>query len=329
MVDMPTITQQLPQSPFRFPGGKARVASYLCSYKPLDAIELREAFVGGGSFSIENGFAFDRVWINDLNAGLVAVYQALRDRPEQFIAACRQIAPACAGDPMTPRGSRGGAPKNARLSAVFDAIKLNDACDQALRYFFLNRTVHSCRVDYSRPKRMYFSNPAGWNITCGDALEQVAATLRGWRITDGLLQRAESSRSAGKFLLKAICSELQRRADHGIWYLSCRTAADLITSLGYKVDYSNVSRWLNAFVAEGFLVKPWEHVPGSGMAQRFQTAAVAARCEELDRQRKQRQIPALVFAAAHRVARFKLPLVQQTRSTVHPRIRGECGLRPR
>src|SRR4051812_6039587 len=71
-IDMRSITQQMPQSPFRFPGGKARVANYLRIYRPLDAIELREPFAGGGSFAIENGFAFDHVWINDLTTGLVA-----------------------------------------------------------------------------------------------------------------------------------------------------------------------------------------------------------------------------------------------------------------
>jgi site-specific DNA-adenine methylase len=83
MIDMSVTKMKLPKSPFRFPGGKSKVASTLRHYRPKEAMELRDAFVGGGSMALELGFAFDMVWINDLNRGLIDVYEALRDRPEE------------------------------------------------------------------------------------------------------------------------------------------------------------------------------------------------------------------------------------------------------
>jgi DNA adenine methylase len=172
-------------SPFRYPGGKDGVVDILRHYRPMNVKELREPFCGGGSFAFETRFVFERIWLNDIHPGLISVYEALRDRPDEFIRKCRDIPPARPDDPMTGRGVRGGAPKNARLSAMFDELKLNEECDQALRYFFINRTVHNGRVNYSIPSRLYFSNPAGWNITVTDALEKAAATLQGVRLTCG------------------------------------------------------------------------------------------------------------------------------------------------
>jgi DNA adenine methylase len=173
-----------PPSVLRYPGGKDRVRSLLRHYRPLGCREYREALCGGASLFFEIGFAFERAWLNDLHAGLIAFYSALRDRPGEFIAGCRSIEPARPDDPMTKRGPRGGAPKNARLKAVFDELKLNEDCDQALRYFFVNRTVHgSGRVNYDIPSRLYFSNPAGWNIVDTDALEQAAGALRDVRLS--------------------------------------------------------------------------------------------------------------------------------------------------
>jgi DNA adenine methylase len=174
-----------PDSPLRYPGGKSGVDHLLRHYRPIGCREYREPFCGGASLGFELAFVFERSWWNDRHNGLIAFYTALRDRPEEFIAACRAIPPARPDDPMTGRGVRGGAPKNSRLSAKFDHLKLNEECDQALRYYFINRTVHNGRVNYSIPSRLYFSNPAGWNITVTDALEKAAATLQGVRLTCG------------------------------------------------------------------------------------------------------------------------------------------------
>jgi site-specific DNA-adenine methylase len=126
-----------------------------------------------------------RRWINDLHPGLIAVYQALHDRPQQFIELCRSIEPARPGEKRTAPGPRGTARHPERLKAVFDAIRLDETCDQAFRYFYINRTVFGGRVNYAVPSRLYFSNPAGWNIVGGHRLEEAAGHVRGTKITCG------------------------------------------------------------------------------------------------------------------------------------------------
>ena len=177
---------QRPRSPLRYPGGKAKTAGTIRHYRPMRVQEFREPFAGGASMYFQTAYMFERAWLNDMHEGLIAFYRALRDRPEAFIAECRAISPQRPDDPLTERGVRGGKPKNARLKEVFDSVKLNDECDQALRYFLVNRMVHgSGRVNYAIPSRLYFSNPAGWNIVESDDLWRAAEALQGVRLTCG------------------------------------------------------------------------------------------------------------------------------------------------
>jgi site-specific DNA-adenine methylase len=161
------------------------IRRWILSHKPAGTLEYREPFVGGGGvFFGLTATAVERRWINDKHPGLMAVYQALAERPEEFIAACKSIAAAQPGESVTPPGVRGGRPKNARLAALFQDVCLNESCDQALRYFFVNRTVHgSGRVNYDLPSRLYFSNEEGWGIVETDALERAAALIHGTKIT--------------------------------------------------------------------------------------------------------------------------------------------------
>lgn len=177
------------KSIFRYPGGKTKpmIQKWITDHMPTGVKEYREPFVGGGGvfFALSNS-GIERKWINDKHEGLIAVYEALRDRPKEFVAACREIEPPRPDDPLTEEGVKGGEPKNARLKEHFDQMKLNTQCDQALRYFFVNRTVHgSGRVNYDIPSRLYFSNPDGWNITAGEQLEKAAKALTGTKITSG------------------------------------------------------------------------------------------------------------------------------------------------
>ena len=174
------------KSIFRYPGGKSKksIIRWIFDHQPQTVHEYREPFVGGGGvfFSIPSTYVR---WINDIHPGLIAVYTALRDRPLEFIKSCRNIAPIKANEPVTSAGPRGGKPLNARLKKVFDDLKFNNNCDQALRYFFINRTVHSGRVNYNIPSRVYYSNPTGWNIVKNDLLEQAAEHLQDVQITCG------------------------------------------------------------------------------------------------------------------------------------------------
>ena len=65
--------------------------------------------VGGGSMFFELAYLFERVWINDMHRPLMDFYEALRDRPDEFIRMVRAILPAQPGESLTEVGPRGGA----------------------------------------------------------------------------------------------------------------------------------------------------------------------------------------------------------------------------
>jgi DNA adenine methylase len=170
----------------RYPGGKSKVADLILRYMPSGTKEYREPFVGGGSVFL-NVRSTESRWINDLNPGLIAVYKAFRDRPDEFIAKCREILPASPGeDEIATKGT--GKKYNKRLGIIFNAFKADEGMDQALRYFFINRTVWGGRVTYdpSCSSRLYYSNPNGWNLVHKPGLlESVAARIAGTLITCG------------------------------------------------------------------------------------------------------------------------------------------------
>ena len=117
-----------------------------------------------------------------MHPGLISVYKALKYESKTFIQKCRDIAPERPGEPLA--AARDGKELyNARLKEVFDRFKENTEMDQALRYFFINRTVFMGRINYKIPSRMYFSNPKGWNIVNTDRLEQAAKHLKNVEIT--------------------------------------------------------------------------------------------------------------------------------------------------
>jgi DNA adenine methylase len=187
------------KSIFRYPGGKSvsTVQKRILKYKPNDINEYREPFVGGGGIF----FAMDPIqtrWINDIDKNLISVYLALRDRPEDFIAKCKQIEPEKPDEEKVSTKPGGKAIYNKRLKEVFDYFAENELCDQALRYFFVNRTVWYGRVRYGVKCQMYYSKPEGWNIVKKDLLEKAAVHLQNVKITstnyeDLLLQPSENN----------------------------------------------------------------------------------------------------------------------------------------
>lgn len=174
------------QSIFRYPGGKTRkhIREWILSHRPFGVKEYREPFVGGGGIYFAMHDPGVR-WINDRHAGLIEVYRALAERPDEFIRLCREVAPALENEAQTQPGPRGTATYPKRLVDVFDRVKLDAECDQAFRYLFVNRTVFAGRVNYDLPSRLYFSNPSGWNVTKPRLLEDAAAHIEGTRITCG------------------------------------------------------------------------------------------------------------------------------------------------
>lgn len=172
---------------FRYPGGKSRtdVRKAILAVAPDHYKEYREPMVGGGGiyFGID---LMKRRWINDINPNLIAVYQALKERPQEFIAMCQAIKPMQAGEPeVYPKEGSQGRKYNARLKSKFDELAFSEDADPALRYFFVNRTVWGGRVRYDMHSRLYFSNPQGWNIVKGRKLYEAAQLLNNTKVTCG------------------------------------------------------------------------------------------------------------------------------------------------
>lgn len=169
---------------FRYPGGKSKksVRQKILSYAPLFYEEARFPFVGGGGifWCIEAGI---QRWINDLDEDLISVYKALQERPNEFIRMCREIEPPKKGEPLAPSKPGGKPIYNARLGKVFQELINDPNVDQALKYFFINRTCWAGRVNYDIPSRLYYSNPTGWNIVKKDTLEKCAALMQNVKIT--------------------------------------------------------------------------------------------------------------------------------------------------
>lgn len=161
------------KSIFRYPGGKTKVAQKLLSFFPASYKEYREACVGGGGvfFAIEPSVSR---WINDLDDGLISVYNALQRRPEAFIKSCRELI-------NIPEEKDEKYVEN--LKIIFDRMCNDKTIDLALRYFFINRTVWEGRVTFNIPSRLYFSNPEGWNIVETNKLEKSAKIIKDVNIT--------------------------------------------------------------------------------------------------------------------------------------------------
>lgn len=172
------------KSIFRYPGGKTKksIREKILNKAPKEFAEYREPFVGGGGifFSIDPKI---KRWVNDKDENLISVYLALKNRPEDFINKCREILPPQSGEPLAPARQGGKPLYNARLKEHFDYLIHNNECDQALKYFFTNRTNWAGRVNYDIPSRMYFSNPNGWNIVETTLLEEASKILHNTTIT--------------------------------------------------------------------------------------------------------------------------------------------------
>ncbi len=104
-----------------------------------------------------------------MNQPLIAVYQALKLRPLQFIASCKRIS---SDNPDVMREH-------------FKRLLADDSADEALRFFLLNRCAFNGRVrlDSASRHRTYFSNPTGMNIVHGDRLSAAAKCLQDVKIT--------------------------------------------------------------------------------------------------------------------------------------------------
>lgn len=170
------------KSLFRYPGGKNKVRRKIISRAPDNYTSYREPFVGGGGVFF--GITPMPRWINDMHSGVIAVYRALRDRPDEFLAACRAIPCAFKCTPGTGKG-RNRAFKAPELERLFIESAVNEEIDEALRYFVLQRCSMCGKVFYGLMRPSDFSAPEGWNVVKGDFLESCAETLQRVRVTQG------------------------------------------------------------------------------------------------------------------------------------------------
>lgn len=169
------------KSIFRYPGGKSRLVDKILSLAPTNYNRYFEPFVGGGSVFFSVPCDKER-YINDLDTDLISVYEALKNRPLDFILKCCNIKAPIDGEELTSTKPGGRKIYNKRLKETFDELQKSD--DSALRYFFTNRTVWAGRVNYDLPSRMYFSNPGGWNIINSNKLKLAAKCLKDVNISN-------------------------------------------------------------------------------------------------------------------------------------------------
>lgn len=172
-------------SPFlRYLGGKSKPQDRdeITKYFPESFKEYREPFVGGGGifFTVDES---TRRWINDLNRPLIAIYEALKARPTEFIRDCMAIAPMSYGEPVMTKDSGVTCPK--RLWEKFNELLDDQDADPALRFLFINRCSLFGRVslDPQRRSESAFTNPEGWSDGLFRGLAGAAKSLKNTTIT--------------------------------------------------------------------------------------------------------------------------------------------------
>ena len=166
---------------FRYPGGKSRpyVQQQILRLLPDDISEYREGFLGGGGIFWGISPSVKR-WINDLDPNLMAVYFALRDRPDEFTRLCRMIPPHSAAD---DHHGEGRLRVNLRLKSELERLYHDDNADPALRYLFVNRLNWLGRVIYGQPSRVRLAHARGWDVVFSPDMGHAAQILKGTRIT--------------------------------------------------------------------------------------------------------------------------------------------------
>jgi DNA adenine methylase len=126
------------KSPLRYPGGKSKAIGQIMPYVPLNFVEFREPFVGGGSVFLAVKQLFNNriksYWINDLNHDLYCFWQAARDDIEALVNKVTEI----------KRKYTDGRELFAHFTRA--DLKLSEL-DRAVRFFVLNRITFSGTVD--------------------------------------------------------------------------------------------------------------------------------------------------------------------------------------
>lgn len=75
----------------RYAGGKSRHTNKILKYFRENEREYREPFVGGGSVYLASGFK--DAWINDFDPGVAAMWQMVKEQPEEMVRLIEEYTP--------------------------------------------------------------------------------------------------------------------------------------------------------------------------------------------------------------------------------------------
>lgn len=89
-------SSEIPTSLFRYPGGKTRQAAAIAEYFK-GAVAYCEPFVGAGSVLLavlRHCPSVRKVWLNDADMGICAIWSSIRDRPDELMEAIQRLEPS-------------------------------------------------------------------------------------------------------------------------------------------------------------------------------------------------------------------------------------------
>lgn len=121
-------------TPLRYPGGKAKLADYIKQLFEENRLidgHYVEPYAGGAGIATElliQGYAFD-IYINDLNTGVIAFWNAVKNHPEEL---CRRI-----------KTCKISITAWKRHRTIYKTIKDPYSIDLGFSTLFLNRTNRS------------------------------------------------------------------------------------------------------------------------------------------------------------------------------------------
>jgi DNA adenine methylase len=123
-------------SPLRYPGGKSRALGKIASHIPLDFLEYREPFLGGGSVFIRMKQLHPNAVfrIGDLDYDLYCFWKTLRNRPTALVKEVRRVR-------KTHTNGR------ALYSKLVTCGGKAGEFQRAVRFYVLNRITYSGTVD--------------------------------------------------------------------------------------------------------------------------------------------------------------------------------------
>ena len=86
---------------FRYPGGKGKLSdqilrTILAFYEKYPGLEYREPFIGGGSIGLRllQNPVIQKAWLNDFDAGIIALWKSVNAFPEELCKAVRKFKPS-------------------------------------------------------------------------------------------------------------------------------------------------------------------------------------------------------------------------------------------